>query len=229
MLDKLIGGATFFEGRHIFRSHADVSDDAVLRLVALALEHFYARKETRPAFEATLEYVRSNGLKPCYRGNQLIFLAPDQGALARLRDVIRVALVCDSIDKDVKGGQLNIDRLQERQAEKELQNAENVLLQAARKSYKWLLCPVQHTSTDPRPAVEAFALNIGSSALGSELERVCLKNGLMITAWSPIHLRAKPKELYWKAGRSAVGALVLWEDTLRYLYLPCLKTRSVLE
>ena len=37
------------------------------------------------------------------------------------------------------------------------------------------------------------------------------------------------KELYWKADKPAVGALAFWEDTLRYLYLPRLKNRSVLE
>ena len=55
-----------------------------------------------------------------------------------------------------------------------------------------------------------------------------MDNELVIATWSPIHLRAKLKELYWKADKPAVGALAFWEDTLRYLYLPRLKTRSVL-
>lgn len=229
LLKKLTGGATFFDGLHVFTPHGDVPDDAALRLVVLAPEHFYAREETRPAFDAVLDYVRTNGLKPRYRGNRLIFLAPDHGALARLRDAIRTALAWGSIVEDVKSGRLNIDRLQEKQAEKELQTAENVLPQAARECYKWLLCPVQHTPTDPKPAVEAFPLNTGGTALGNELERVCVDNEWVISAWSPIHLRAKLQELYWKVERPAAGALAFWEDTLRYLYLPRLKTRSVLE
>jgi predicted AAA+ superfamily ATPase len=229
VLKKLTGGATFFDGLHIFTPHGDVPDDAALRLVVLAPEHFYAREETRPAFDALLDYVRSNGLKPRYRGNRLIFLAPDHGALVRLRDAIRVALAWGSIVEDVKDGRLNIDQLQRRQAEKEQQTAENVLPQVARDCYKWLLCPAQHTPTDPKPVVEAFVLNTGGAALGSELEHVCVENELVITAWSPIHLRAKLQELYWKADKPAVGALAFWEDTLRYLYLPRLKSRSVLE
>lgn len=229
LLKKLTGGATFFDGLHIFTPHGDVPDDAALRLVVLAPEHFYAREETRPAFDAVLDYVRTNGLKPRYRGNRLIFLAPDHGALARLRDAIRTALAWGSIVDDVKSGRLNIDRLQEKQAEKELQTAENVLPQAARECYKWLLCPVQHTPTDPKPAVETFTLNTGGTALGNELERVCVDNEWVISAWSPIHLRAKLQELYWKSERPVAGALAFWEDTLRYLYLPRLKTRSVLE
>ena len=92
--------ATFFEGVHIFTPHADVPDDSALRLVVLAPEKFYSREETRLAFDATLEYVRNHGSQPRYRGNRLVFLAPDHGALARLRDCIRVALAWGSIVED---------------------------------------------------------------------------------------------------------------------------------
>jgi hypothetical protein len=51
---------------------------------------------------------------------------------------------------------------------------------------------------------------------------------LVITTWSPIHLRTKLKELYWKDGKAAAGAMAFWEDTLRYLYLPRLKNRDSL-
>lgn len=50
----------------------------------------------------------------------------------------------------------------------------------------------------------------------------------MIAAWSPIHLRTKLKELYWKADKPAVGAMAFWEDSTRYLYLSRLRDREVL-
>jgi hypothetical protein len=77
--------------------------------------------------------------------------------------------------------------------------------------------------------VEAFPLNTGGAALGPEIERVCIDNVLVITTWSPIHLRDELKKLYWKADKSAIGGMVFWEDTLRYLYLPRLRNRDVLE
>ena len=104
VLKKLAGGAAFFDGVHIFTPHADVPDDSALRLVVLPPEQFYAREETRLAFEAVLDYVRNNGPKPRYRGNRLLFLAPDHGALARLRDCVRVALAWGSIVEDIEGG-----------------------------------------------------------------------------------------------------------------------------
>lgn len=229
VLKKLAGSATFFDGVHIFTPHADVPDDSALRLIFLSSEQFYSREETRLAFDAVLDYVRSNGAKPRYRGNRLVFLSPDHGSLARLRDCIRVALAWGSIVEDVRDGRLNIDQLQKKQAEKELQTAEEVLPRVARECYKWLLCPAQHSPTEPKPSVEAFPLNTSGSGLGSEIERVCVENELVISAWSPIHLRAKLMELYWKADKPAFGAMAFWDDTMRYLYLPRLKTRNVLE
>ena len=227
-LKKIVGSAAFFDGVHIFTPHADVPDDTALRLVLLPTEAWYSRDESRQAFEVALGCVRSNGSKPRYRTNRLIFLAPDHGSLSRLTDAARVALAWGSIVDDVKQGRLNIDLLQKNQAEKELRTANEVLPRAARECYKWLLCPMQETPTDPKPSVEVFALNTTGGSVGSEIERVCTENELVISTWSPIHLRTKLQELYWKDGQNTAGAAAFFEDTLRYLYMPRFKSREVL-
>lgn len=229
VLKKLAGGAKFFDGVHIFTPHADVPDDSSLRLVFLTPDQCYSKEESRLAFNAVLEYIRNNGTKPRYRGNRLLFLAPDHGSLVRLYDCIRTALAWGSIVDDIAGMRLVLDTLQVQQAKKELQTAEEVLPRVARECYKWFLCPVQPTPTDPIPQIEAISLNTSSSGLCSEIEKVCVENELVITTWSPIHLRTELKKLYWKDDKPAIGALTFWEDTLRYLYLPRLKTRNVLE
>lgn len=227
-LKRAVGNATFFDGIHTFTPHGDVPDDSALRLVVLPPEKWYSREETRLAFDAALECMRNNGPKPRHRWNRLLFLAADYGTLSRLNDAARVALAWGSIVDDVKEGQLNIDLLQKKQAEKELQTAEEVLPRAVRECYRWLVCPVQETPTDPKQTVEVFAVNTTGSSVGREIERVCVENELVITTWSPIHLRTKLRELYWKEGRPTAGAVAFWEDTLRYLYLPRLKDRDVL-
>lgn len=227
-LKKVVGHAGFFDGVHIFTAHADVPDDTALRLVVLPPEHWYAREETRIAFEAVLNAVQKNGAKPRYRGNRLLFLAPDHGVLSRMIDASRTSLAWGSIVDDVREGRLNIDLLQKNQAEKEFRSAEDVLPRVARECYKWLLCPVQEAPTDPKPTVEAFPLNTTGGPFGGEIERVCLDNELVISIWSPIHLRTMLKDLYWKAGQNTAKASGFFEDALRYLYLPRFKNRDVL-
>ena len=228
VLKRVIGNAGVFDGMHIFTFHGDVPDDSALRMVVLPPESWYSRQEAKNAFDAVLECIRNNGSKPRYRPNRLIFLAADQSTLSRLRDAARVVLAWASIVDDVEEGRLNVDLLQKKQAENELKTAEDVLPRAARECYRWLLCPVQETPAEPKPSVEAFPLNTTGGSVSSEIERACVDNELVITTWSPIHLRTKLQELYWKEGQASVKAMAFWEDTLRYLYLPRLKSRDVL-
>jgi predicted AAA+ superfamily ATPase len=229
VLKKLSAGSGFFDGVHIFTPNADVPDDSALRLVFLPPEKAYNKQESKTSFDEVLEIVRTNGSKPRYRGNRLVFIAPDQGSLLRLRDSVRTALAWGSIVDDIKTGRLNIDRLQEEQAKKELETAEGVVPRAARECFKWLLCPVMTAATDREATIEPFPLNTSGGAFAAEIEHVCKENELVISAWSPVHLRNKLRELYWKEPTVAVRAAAVWEDMQKYLYLPRLKHRTVLE
>jgi predicted AAA+ superfamily ATPase len=226
--EKLFNRSSLFEGVHPFTPHADVPDDSALRLVILPPEHWFLKEARREAEDAVLECLRSHGSQPRHRANRVLFVAPDNAVLSRLRDATRTALAWASIVEDVEEDRLNIDGAQRRQAEKEAQAAADVLPRAARECFKWLLCPVQDDPTAAKPTVEAFPLNTTSGTPAAELDRVCRENELVIETWSPIHLRAKLKEFYWKADRPHVDAKVFWEDSQRYLYLPRLKAREVL-
>jgi hypothetical protein len=225
---KLFHNTTLFEGVHVFTAHADVPDDSASRLVLLAADHSFTKELRRPADDAVLEYLRFHGTQPRHRANRLLFVAPDNAVLNRLRDATRTALAWASIVNDVNEGRLNIDQAQKKQAQKEAASAQDVLPRVARECFKWLLCPVQDDPTAQKPTIEAFPLNTTSGQAAGELDRVCRENELVIEAWSPIHLRAKLKELYWKAERPHVVAKDFWEDSQRYLYLPRLKSREVL-
>lgn len=229
VLSKVTHDAKLFDGVHTFTPHSDVPDDGALRLIILTPEQFYAKTEPRLAFEGVIDYVRNRGTAPRHRGNRLIFLVSDHSTLVRFQDCIRVALAWKSIVDDVEMMRLTLDNLQAQQARKELQAAENVLPRVARECYKWLLCPEQDSPTSTKPKVEAFLLNISGATLGSEIERVCKDNMLVITTWSPVHLREELKKYYWKPDKPAFSAMAFWEDSLRYIYLPRLKDQGVLE
>jgi predicted AAA+ superfamily ATPase len=228
VVKKLFASVPPFDGVHVFTPHADVPDDSALRLVILPPEQAFLKEDSRTVTDAVLDYLRLHGNQPRHRANRLVFLAADGTVLNRLREASRVALAWASIVEDVDEGRLNIDQIQRKQAERESQAANAVLPRAARECFKWLVCPVQDVPTATKPAVESFALNTTSGNVPGEVERVCRENELVIDAWSPIHLRAKLKELYWKPGKPTVGAAAFWEDSLKYLYLPRLKSREVL-
>lgn len=229
VLKKLAVGSTLFDGVHVFTPHADVPDDGALRLVLLPPEASYSKQEPKAAFDAVTEFVRSNGTRPRYRANRLAFVAADPSAIGRLKDAVRTALAWGSIVDDIRMSRLNIDRLQADQANKEAETAASVVPKVVRECFKCLLCPVQRAATDREVEIEAFPLHAGGSSFGAEVDRVCGQNELVIATWSPIHLRARLQELYWKGGKSAVRAMAVWDDMERYLYLPRLRNRGVLD
>jgi predicted AAA+ superfamily ATPase len=227
---RLLGSTSFVDGLHVFTPHADISDDSALRLVVLPPEKFYTKAEPRMAFDEVVEIVKQHGERPRYRGNRLLFIAPDHGTLTRARDAVRTVLAWKSILDDVQSGRLNIDRAQEQQAKKELSTAEDALPRVVRECFRWLLCPVMHNPTDREMEIEVFPVNTSGSSAGSEIERICRDNELVVTTWSPIHLRDSVlKRFYWKADKPHVLALTVWEDMLRYLYLPRLRDRGAYE
>ncbi len=226
---KLTAGRVLFEGVHVFTEHADVPDDGALRLVVLPVRHRYSKQEAPQVFDAALEYVRSHGSKPRFRGNRLVFLAADASTLARVRESVRVVLAWASIVTDIQKNRLVIDTAQQQQAAKELAGAEAQATRVVRECFRWVVAPAMLSATDRDVTFEAFSLNTAGSTFGAELERVCTDNEVVVKVWSPIHLRDRLRELYWKDGRTTVRALAVWEDAQKFLYLPRLESRAVFE
>lgn len=230
VVTKLCGSIAITKALHVFTPHRDVPDDSELRLVVLPPEKFYSKNENRLSMDAVREFVKSHGDNPRHRQNRILFLAPDHDSLGRLKDALRTALAWESILDDVTSHRLNIDRAQEKQAKRELQLTVDALPKVARECFRWLLCPFMDAPTEREVTVEAFPLNTSGSNLSAEFERVCQDNELVIMTWSPVHLRDSVlKNFYWKADRKSVKAIDVWNDTLRYLYLPRLHTRNIFQ
>lgn len=229
VMDKLLNKIPLFDARHIFTNHSDVPDDAALRLVILTPEQSYSNEEKENrASDVILEYHRNHGSKPRYFCNRLLFLGCDINGNSGLYDGIRTVLAWSSIVDDVKEKKLVLDNLQSDQAQKESSRAEEVLQRMARDCYKWLLCPGQQNPHEPKLMIEARAVNT-NGIWGNEIEKVCLENEWIITEWAPVHLSKELQKFYWKKEKPAASAMSFWKDALRYLYLPRLKDKRVLE
>jgi len=225
---KVFSNSSTFDAVHVFTPHADVPDDSVLRLVLLSPDHWYAKEARRQADDAVHDYLKNHGTQPRHRANRLLFVAPDQTTLGRLLDATRTALAWESIVADVEHGRLNIDQARMLQAKSETKAAVDALPRVARECFKWLLCPVQDDPTASAPSIDVQPLGTSTGSAAAELDRVCQENAFVINAWSPIHLRDKLKEFYWKPDKPHASAAGFWEDSQRYLYLDRLKDKAVL-
>jgi predicted AAA+ superfamily ATPase len=228
-LQRLTKGCALFDGVHVVTSTGDIPDDTGLRLVVLDPTRYYSKVEDRLAFEAVREVLKNHGNQPRYRQNRLLFLAADADAVTRLREAIRSSLAWKSILDDVGNGKLNIDRVQEEQAKKEAKAVDDAMPRTARECYKWLLCPGSNDPGLREATIEAFQVNTAGDELVTELTRICTDNELVISRWSAMHLRSLLKQYYWKADKPAAGAQTVWQDTLKYLYLPRLRSHAVFE
>lgn len=217
-----------FDRVHIFTPSGDVPDDVELRLVVLDPDHPFSKDDRKRAEQAVNAYVDRHGAKPRFRGNRLLFLAADTMALGRLYAATRAALAWGSIVTDIERHALNIDRLRENEARRELKTAQAVVQRAARDAYKWVLCPFLDAPTARDQIIDAYSANTGDTLL-KEVERVCRDNELVIAKWSHKHLRTRLQSLYWKPDRPAVPALQVWEDMTKYLYLERLKDQTVFD
>jgi len=133
-----------------------------------------------------------------------------------------------SIVDDIDSGKLNLDQIQKKQAQKEALSSNEVLPRVVRECFKWLITPVIHDAKFTVPSMEVYPLNTASGTTATELERCLQCNELVIDKWAPIHLRNQLSKLYWKENRPATEAKAFWKDSLKYLYLPRLKSREVL-
>jgi len=229
VVTNLFGSTKGFDAVHAFVSHSDVTDDSSLRLIILSPDQWFTKDSPRQATDAVLEYLKMRGDQPRHRANRLLFLAADQPVLNRLKDATRAALAWASIVDDVDKLRLNIDQNQKIQALKESQAAETLLPRVVRECFRWFLCPSQADARADRPEVEAFPLNTTGGQASTEPWRICKENELVIEEWAPIHLRTILKDFYWKDDRPSVPVSTIWNDSLRYLFLPRLKDRQVLQ
>jgi predicted AAA+ superfamily ATPase len=228
-LSKMFAGGSF-GGIHVFPRPGDVPDDWYLRLAVLPTDAGYSKTGASVAIERATEILQDRGGQPRVKQNRLIFLAPDQDVLQRLRDQVRTLLAWQSIVADSRDGRLNLDMYMGRQAAKSLEDAQDGVKRILREAYKWLLVPVQHTQGGQPPGPlewERVTVNPATQNFTGEIERVLKDNELVIYEWAPVHLSALLRAWFWKADAPQAGAQDVWQKSCCYLYMPRLKDDDV--
>ncbi|MEI6414944.1 MAG: DUF499 domain-containing protein [Pseudomonadota bacterium] len=230
-VQKSFASGGLFGGTHVFTASGDIPDDWQLRLVVLPPDAAFSRSEQSFAIDRATGILKKRGDQPRFKQNRLIFLAADFDAVGRLKDQIRSYLAWQSIVADIREFKLNLDQFQARQANQNLDDANEALRRMIREAYRWLITPVQEARPKGLSEIrwEHFPLNTNTPNLSQEIERVLLDNELIITEWAPIHLARVLNAWFWKDDTKAVSALQVWQQSCQQLYLPRLKDDRVFQ
>ncbi|SKA70033.1 ATP-binding protein [Desulfobaculum bizertense] len=221
----------FFSGVHIFTASSDIPDTLDLRLVILPPDKPHS-KTCEMATVAAKEILVKRGSAPRQHQNRIVFMAPDYDNLPRLKDQVKTYLAWKSIVDDVKQMRVNLDMLQTKQAEQNMENAFGGLNRMVSECYQWLMCPVQFPSRKGGVVTiewENFRLNTSSKSIISEVEDKLVSEEMVLKVWSPIHLDNMLKQWFWKEDQQELKTQRLWGDICNYLYLPRLLDSSVLQ
>jgi hypothetical protein len=121
------------------------------------------RDPDAPAMKDAADIVEHRGPGQRRNRNRLAFLAPDQGALEDIRNIVRKKLAWASIVRDARG-LLQLPPAQEDDAKKKFAEQETAALNAVRRGWKHLLLPQEVQPGSP------------NAARGFDLETVTLTN-----------------------------------------------------
>jgi len=225
-----------FAGVHVCPgSSADVPDEGETRLVILSprtpLQRATGAKKGEepngPAIEAAQAILDHRGTVPRRYRNMLVFAAADQESVHTLLPEMRRHLAWKSIVADALA--LNLDKVQEIQAKDSEEQTDRTVEAQLDAAYQWALVPEQE-GTEPL-RWETRPLGGGLGSIGSIAQRTGHKlqsDELLITSWSPTHLRMELDQYLWKEGQPHIGVKQLWEYYATYCYLSRLRDPDVL-
>jgi len=227
-LQKLVK-ASVIQSVHVFADSKDIPDKADLRLVVLDPDSSHKRKDPESkAIKAAEAILTKHGDKPREHQNRVLFLVPDGNATQALRDHVRRYLAWEEIW--LARDELNLDKHHEKEVDKNRDEASDRVDGSIKEAYRLLLAPMQEPDAPgglTKISWEDEALNLAGANYDKAITAAVKEKEWVISAWAPTHLASLLTRWFWKDDAPAMGALKVWLDTCRYLYMPRLATQEV--
>lgn len=206
-------------------SSGEVADDDQVRLVIFGPDTAHiSRSEESPALRVATDITERRGSSPRLYRNMVVFLAPDNRRLDELLQATAEYLAWDSIRKEK--AQLNLDPFQENQVETKVGHADQAVRLRITEAFHWLLVPTQ---PDPTGSIgfDAVRLN-GTGSLATRASLKLVNDNHLNVVYTPVLLRLELDRVpLWHGDHVTVAEV--WEHFARYVYLPRLRDRTVLE
>ncbi len=210
-------------------STADIPDDPSLgvRLVVLDPQHPHTRlSDDSPARQWIDDALNHKGSGPRYHKNTLLFLAPDKTKIENLERNVAQYLAWESVLADDEKKTLNLDIVQQRQAETKRNEANKDVDNILCDTYQWLLIPTQ---PDARGGIEWKETRLqGQDSPILRASRKAVYEGDLLATYAATNLRLEALDKFLWRDTNHIDLKRLWEYLTQYLYLPRLKNQSVL-
>ena len=217
-----------FAGVHICpASSMDVPDEQAARLVILRPVDSYAPTSSDcHAMQAAQKMLDKRGTSPRMFKNMLVFLAPDQAAMASLKQEVRRFLAWTSVKDDSQD--LNLDAAQNRETENSLKRSDETVELRLKEAWCWLLVPGMDRADMKTLDWERIRLSGSDGGIIMRAATKLLQEEMVISKWAPALLRMELDDLLWR-GTAKLQVKQLWEYLCTYCYLPRLADYGVLQ
>ncbi len=227
-LQKLVK-ASVIQAVHVFADSRDIPDKVDLRLVVLDPDCSHKRKDPESkAVKAAEAILTKHGDKPREHQNRVLFLVPDANATQTLRDHVRRYLAWEAIWE--ARDELNLDKHHEKEVDKSRAEAADRVDGSIKEAYRLLLAPMQEADAPgglTKISWEDEALNLAGANYDKAITSAVKEKEWVISAWAPTHLASLLTRWFWKDDAPAAGALKVWLNSCKYLYMPRIATQEV--
>ncbi|MBQ1389723.1 MAG: DUF499 domain-containing protein [Clostridia bacterium] len=208
-------------------SSGDVADEQTVRLVVLRPgETFKQSLPDCPALQKANEILNTRGTAPRTYRNMLAFIAPDQGLMPSLKDVVRELLAWESIKNDRE--RLNLDAKQNAETNGNIARCQEAVRTRINEVYCWLIVPSIDSMSDMKTIIWDRYKLVGTDTIAAKAAAKMQQNEQVITKWAPSLLTMELDNLLWRDDEH-IQVKKLWDYLTTYCYLPRLANISVLE
>lgn len=221
-----------FDRVHIApESSADVPDLEDTRLVVVHPRHCRRKQDgaDSAAHQWVKEVIESKGSSQRVHRNTLVFLMADRGELETLEAATRSYLGWKQVQ--ATSDNLNLSAQQLKQTDDWVTRLNQTVTDRTRDTFTWALYPEQFDPTKPLEVITDRVPDKSGLSLAERVAAKLRREDQLITDFGPQILGATLQQelapLWRDRGEITVGEL--WEYFTRFVYLPRLVSRSVLD
>lgn len=151
--------------------------------------------------------------------NRVIFAPPEGTKVSKARELAKTYLAWCQILEEGKTGQLNLDKVQSRQAEEEKKRTLGLLEQEVEGAYVRILVPELPDERAKTPSLRPVSLRAREQGLAATAAKTLRGEDAFLDVWDPDSLREHLERHGFQGDAEDVSARRVWDDLGKYCYM----------